>query len=98
MVNDDDDVQQQQQQQQQQHLRCRIKIQCQYEIYNELDETIIKTTNIFDASNASEVRVGLPVGVKSKKVCVCVCVCLFAFYIYTSIMFVQRRMLTTLLN
>ena len=75
MVNDDNDnVQQQQQQQQQQHLVARCRIQCQYEIFNELDETIIKTTTIFNASNgASEVRVGLPVGIKSKKVCICIC-------------------------
>ena len=73
MVNDDNDNVQQQQQQQQ-HLVARCRIQCQYEIFNELDETIIKTTTICNASNgASEVRVGLPVGIKSKKVCMCIC-------------------------
>jgi len=38
--------------------RCRI--QCSYEIVNKVDRTIIKTIKIFDASNASTVRVGLP--------------------------------------
>jgi lipoate-protein ligase B len=80
MVNDDNDNVQQQQQQQ---YLARCRIQCQYEIFNELDETIIKTTKIFDASNgASEARVGLPVGVKSKKVCICICLRVRSLYLY----------------
>lgn len=61
--------------------RCRI--QCSYEIVNKVDRTIIKTIKIFDASNASTVRVGLPAETTVlQKVCLrCSCIyCLqFAF-------------------